>query len=41
HAHGWPDVNLFFGGVHTARRSAQRGFEGVGDPRREGVAIVV
>ena len=41
HAHGWPEANLFFGGVHTARRSADGALEGAGDPRREGVALVV
>ena len=40
-AHGWPTANLFFGGVHTARRDGNGGFEGAGDPRREGIAIVV
>ena len=40
-AHGWPDANLFFGGVHTARRDAHGGVEGAGDPRREGIAVVV
>ncbi len=40
-AQGWPDANLFFGGVHTARRDAQGGFQGAGDPRREGVAVIV
>lgn len=36
--HVWPDLNLFFGGVHVARRTANGGLEGVGDPRRGGVA---
>jgi gamma-glutamyltranspeptidase/glutathione hydrolase len=40
-AHIWPDENLFFGGVHTARRRSDGGFEGAGDQRREGCAIVV
>jgi gamma-glutamyltranspeptidase/glutathione hydrolase len=36
-AHVWPDLNLFFGGVHTV--SIQHGgiFDGAGDPRRGGV----
>jgi gamma-glutamyltranspeptidase/glutathione hydrolase len=40
-AHAWPAPNLFFGGVHTARRFGNGGVEGMGDPRRDGVAIVV
>ncbi|MFO1156013.1 MAG: gamma-glutamyltransferase [Rhodospirillales bacterium] len=34
----WPAQNLFFGGVHTVRRSASGAFEGAGDPRRGGIA---
>jgi gamma-glutamyltranspeptidase/glutathione hydrolase len=36
-SHVWPDLNLFFGGVHTV--SVQHGgvFDGAGDPRRGGV----
>ncbi len=37
----WPARNLFFGGVHTARRTASGAFEGTGDPRRGGVALIV
>jgi gamma-glutamyltranspeptidase / glutathione hydrolase len=37
----WPERNLFFGGVHAARRFGDGGVEGAGDPRRGGVAIVV
>lgn len=37
----WPEQNLFFGGVHTARRLARGGLEGAGDPRRRGYAIVL
>ena len=37
----WPERNLFFGGVHTARRLARGGLEGTGDPRRRGHAIVI
>jgi gamma-glutamyltranspeptidase/glutathione hydrolase len=40
-AHAWPAQNLFFGGVHAARRHARGGVEGAGDPRRQGVARVV
>jgi gamma-glutamyltranspeptidase/glutathione hydrolase len=40
-AHAWPESNLFFGGVHAARRHADGGMEGAGDPRRRGMAIVV
>jgi gamma-glutamyltranspeptidase/glutathione hydrolase len=40
-AHAWPARNLFFGGVHAARRHANGGVEGAGDPRRQGTALVV
>lgn len=40
-AMGWPQANLFFGGVHAARRTGKGAFEGAGDPRREGVSVVV
>jgi gamma-glutamyltranspeptidase/glutathione hydrolase len=40
-AHAWPARNLFFGGVHAARRNAKGGVEGAGDPRRQGVARIV
>jgi len=40
-AHGWPQANLFFGGVHAARRRPKGGVEGAGDPRRQGVALTV
>ena len=39
-ARAWPAGNLFFGGVHAARRFADGGVEGFGDPRRSGQAIV-
>jgi gamma-glutamyltranspeptidase / glutathione hydrolase len=39
-AQAWPGGNLFFGGVHAARRSPGGGVEGAGDPRRGGHAIV-
>ena len=41
YAERWPERNLFFGGVHTARRTGRGGFEGAGDPRRGGVAVIV
>jgi gamma-glutamyltranspeptidase/glutathione hydrolase len=37
----WPEANLFFGGVHAARRFANGSVQGAGDLRRGGVAIVV
>ncbi len=40
-AQAWPEQNLFFGGVHSARRRADGSVEGAGDPRRRGQAIVV
>jgi gamma-glutamyltranspeptidase / glutathione hydrolase len=40
-AHAWPERNLFFGGVHAARRSGNGSVEGAGDPRRQGVALTV
>jgi len=39
-AHAWPAGNLFFGGVHAARRFADGGVEGAGDQRRGGVTVV-
>lgn len=36
----WPDLNLFFGGVHAVE-AGPRGVLGVGDPRRGGVSVVV
>jgi gamma-glutamyltranspeptidase / glutathione hydrolase len=38
-AHAWPERNLFFGGVHAARRRGDGSVEGAGDPRRQGVAL--
>lgn len=37
----WPEPNMFFGGVHTVRRTADGRLTGVGDTRRDGTAIVV
>jgi len=39
--HAWPEQNLFFGGVHAARRRGKGDVEGAGDPRRQGAARVV
>jgi gamma-glutamyltranspeptidase/glutathione hydrolase len=39
--HAWPERNLFFGGVHAARARPKGGGEGAGDPRRQGVALIV
>lgn len=38
--HRWSERNLFFGGTHTVIRDG-RGFTGAGDPRRDGVFLVV
>lgn len=40
-AHPWPEPNMFFGGVHSARRARDGTFTGAGDARRAGVARVV
>lgn len=40
-AEAWPQPNMFFGGVHVARRSARGGLEGAGDPRRCGSVLIV
>ncbi len=40
-AHGWPDPNMFFGGVHGVRKMPNGLLEGQGDKRRAGVAIKV
>jgi gamma-glutamyltranspeptidase/glutathione hydrolase len=37
----WEERNLFFGGVHTVKRDADGGFSGCGDPRRDGICLVV
>ncbi len=34
--HGWPEHNLFFGGVHAVQVHADGGFTGAGDSRRDG-----
>jgi len=38
--HTWPDINLFFGGVHSVRVSSEGVFEGGGDPRRDGAVAI-
>ncbi len=37
----WPERNLFYGGVHAVSRDANGRFAGVGDPRRDGTALIV
>jgi len=37
----WPSPNMFFGGVHAARRTADGRLVGVGDARRDGTSITV
>jgi gamma-glutamyltranspeptidase/glutathione hydrolase len=39
--HAWPERNLFFGGVHAARRHPDGRLEGAGDPRRGGKSVTV
>ncbi|ODA67764.1 Gamma-glutamyltranspeptidase precursor [Methyloligella halotolerans] len=39
--HAWPERNLFFGGVHAARRHPDGSLEGAGDPRRGGDSVIV
>ncbi len=38
-AHAWPDLNMFFGGVHAVGKTADGFFSGQGDPRRSGCFI--
>jgi gamma-glutamyltranspeptidase / glutathione hydrolase len=40
-AEAWPEPNLFFGGVHASLRGADGRLQGAGDPRRDGVALIV
>jgi gamma-glutamyltranspeptidase/glutathione hydrolase len=40
-AHGWPERNMFFGGVHAVRRQPDGRWEGTGDTRRGGVSVIV
>ncbi|MCA9695802.1 MAG: gamma-glutamyltransferase, partial [Myxococcales bacterium] len=39
--HAWPERNMFYGGVHTAMRTARGELIGAGDPRRAGVCLAV
>ena len=36
----WPEQNMFFGGVHAARRHGSGRLEGAGDARRGGAVAV-
>jgi gamma-glutamyltranspeptidase/glutathione hydrolase len=36
----WPQSNMFFGGVHAVKRSADGSFAGAGDPRRGGAVAL-
>lgn len=37
----WDQPNMFFGGVHMVHKTAEGGFEGAGDKRRDGCFIAV
>ncbi|WP_395174675.1 gamma-glutamyltransferase [Roseibium alexandrii] len=37
----WAEPNMFFGGVHAVQKTGSGEFEGIGDRRREGVAVIV
>jgi gamma-glutamyltranspeptidase/glutathione hydrolase len=37
----WPELSMYYGGVHVARRDTGGGFAAAGDPRRGGVAPIV
>lgn len=37
----WPERNMFFGGVHAVHQCAGGTMSGIGDPRREGAALLV
>ncbi len=37
----WPERDLFYGGVHAARRAPDGTLQGHGDPRRDGAAVLV
>ena len=36
----WPDINLFFGGVHAVERLSNGEFRAAGDPRRGGAVAI-
>ncbi|MEM8791323.1 MAG: gamma-glutamyltransferase [Pseudomonadota bacterium] len=38
---GWAEPSMFFGGVHAAMRAANGSLTAAGDPRRDGLALVV
>ncbi len=40
-ARGWPEPNMFFGGVHAVALARDGTMSGVGDPRRAGVVAAV
>ena len=40
-ARGWPEPNMFFGGVHAVAMARDGTMAGAGDPRRAGVVIAV
>ncbi|MBO9423655.1 gamma-glutamyltransferase [Labrenzia sp. R4_1] len=37
----WAEPNMFFGGVHAVQKTGSGEFEGIGDRRREGAAVIV
>jgi gamma-glutamyltranspeptidase/glutathione hydrolase len=37
----WAEPNMFFGGVHAVQKTGSGEFDGIGDRRREGVAVIV
>ena len=39
-ARGWAEDSMFFGGVHAVRRSPRGAVEAMGDPRRDGRALL-
>ncbi len=36
----WPEPNMFFGGVHAVRRDEDGTLSGIGDVRRDGIALI-
>ena len=36
----WPRPDIFYGGAHSAELTATGDFAGIGDPRRDGAAVV-
>lgn len=38
-ATAWPELNMFFGGVHSVLRAPDGGLSGFGDPRRDGLCL--